>query len=165
MWLKLSCLLLLLSGCVLRPPNWETPSFVLTAVPTAIYPWVDASAVTNAICFEAAFDAAGQVFVLRDEATLTAFYDGVDHSELCRHPVTRFPFDFEAGQVLVGLWNRGQGCTAQHDILGVNRDDSTHELTIRLGFSTEGDCNYELVRGFWIALEGMADYQVTIQEE
>ncbi len=117
----------------------------------------------SGICFEAALDAVGKVFVLRDAQAHIQFYDLADNSELCRRPVTRYAFDFANGRVLAGLWSKGTGCTARHDVLSINRDDSARTLLIRLHFATEGDCNYELVRPFWIGLDGVQDYQIDIQ--
>lgn len=162
MRLKCFCCLLLLSGCMLQPTNFDTPTLSPPIFPTAVPAWTDASEMISGICFESALDAAGQVFIMRDEAALKAFYDAADNSQLCRHPVKRVPFDFSAGRVLAGLWSRGQGCVAYHEVLGVQRDDTARTLVIGLRFIPEGDCNYELVRGFWVALDGAADYQITI---
>ncbi len=151
-------LALLVSGCFLTD---ETPTFIPpTATPPA--PFRDAAFVMRGICFEAAFDAAGQVFILRTEADLIRLYDLADHSELCRRPVERVPFDFSGGRVLAGLWSRGLGCTARHEILATQRDDAAKTITITLQFITEGDCPYELVRPFWIGLDGAADYEIAI---
>lgn len=153
-----------LGGCVqLAPP--PAPLIVPTTVSAtnSIYPWTDETAVMSGICFEAALDAAGKVFVLRDAQAHIRFYHLADNSELCRRPVTRNGFDFASGRVLAGLWSAGTGCTARHDVLSIARDDATKTLLIRLNFVTEGDCNYELVRPFWIGLDGVRDYQIDIQ--
>lgn len=117
----------------------------------------------SGICFEAALDAAGKVFVIRNAEQHIQFYDLADNSHLCRHPVARNSFDFANGRVLAGLWNYGTGCTARHDVLAINRDDAAKTLTIQLQFVTEGACNYELIRPFWIGLDGVADYQINLQ--
>ena len=116
----------------------------------------------SGICFEAALDAAGKVFVLRDSRAHIQFYDLADNSQLCRHPVTRNVFEFSSGRILAGLWSYGKGCTAHHDVLAVNRDDAARTLTIQLRFVTEGTCDYELLRPFWIGLDGVSDYQIQI---
>lgn len=169
----------LLTGCALegeprisitatpQPPT-ETPVAAVTLEPTSTlspYPWSDENAVMGGICFEAALDASGQVFVLRSVAQQIEFYDLADNSRLCRRPVTRYPFDFSGGRVLAGLWSAGRGCTARHDVLDVQRDDTARRLTIRLRFVTEGDCNYELVQPFWIGLEGVQDYAIEITND
>ncbi|MCA9905291.1 MAG: hypothetical protein KC547_15650, partial [Anaerolineae bacterium] len=92
-------------------------------------------------------------------------YDLADGSELCRHPVQRDPYDFGSGKVLAGLWNRGVGCIAFHEVVEVLRDETAKILSIRLRFVTQGQCNYELVRPFWIGLENMADYDIRISVE
>lgn len=103
------------------------------------------------------------MFVLRDAAALTAFYDGVDNSQLCRRPVSRVPFDFSGGAVLVGLWSSGRGCTAQHNIVGVIQDAAAWQ--IRLRFETAGTCDYELLRPFWVALTGAGAAAVDVVVE
>lgn len=115
------------------------------------------------ICFEAAFDAAGQVFIVRDAEAHIRFYDLADNSHLCRHPVTRIPFDFNGGRVLVGLWSKGIGCTARHNMTHFERDDRARTVVIRLQFITEGDCNYELIRPFWLGIPGVADYEIKFE--
>lgn len=161
-------LFLTLVGCELIVPSplpaVTQPAFpVPTAfTPTPAYPWTDETAVMNGICFEAARDAAGQVFVLRSPDEHIRFYEQADASELCRQPVTRVPFDFSGGRVLAGLWSAGTGCTARHDVIGIARDDAARSLTIQLRFVTEGVCNYELVRPFWIGLDGVSDYAINV---
>lgn len=120
-----------------------------------------ANDVVAGICFEAAWDAAGQVFVLRSTADHIRFYDLADNSQLCRRPVERVPFDFD-GRVLVGLWSRGTGCTARHDIRAVTRDDAARVVAFVVDFVTAGDCGYDLLRPFWLALDGITDYDVII---
>jgi len=176
----------LLSGCFLAGPEriyitaTPAPEPTLTPLPqgegevspmldwTATpwpYPFSDESATLSGICFEAALDAAGRTFVLHNAAELIEFYDLADNSRFCRHPVTRYPFDFSGGRVLAGLWSKGWGCTAHHDVLDIQRDDAARTLTIRLRFVTEGDCDYELVRPFWIGLDGVQDYEVEMAVE
>jgi hypothetical protein len=129
---------------------------------TAIYPWTDENSVMSGICFEAALDAAEKVFVLHDANEHSRFYDQADNSHLCRHPVTRNPFDFSDGRILAGLWSTGHGCKARHDVTGILRDDTARTFTITLNFVVEGDCNYELVRPFWIGLDGVGNYTIQI---
>jgi hypothetical protein len=139
-----------------------TPAQTNTPFP---YPWTDENAVMSGICFEAANDSAlsRTVFVLRSAEEHIRFYGLADESQLCRQPVIRNPFEFAGGRVLAGLWSRGTGCTARHDVLGIDRDDDIKQLLIRLRFVTEGDCNYELVRPFWIGLDGVLDYEIDIE--
>lgn len=127
----------LLTGCTLN----TSPAQNLT--------WVDVNWLMNGVCFESAFDAAGQVFSIRDEDELSTFYDLVDNSELCRRPIERQNFDFGDGKMVTGLWSLGNGCTAKHDVLNVIQEESS--LTFQIRFTTEGDCPYELIRPFWVA--------------
>jgi len=138
----------------------------LLPTPTDLpYPWQDANPIMSGICFEAAADAAGRVFILRSAQDHIAFYELADSSGLCRHPVRREAFDFGEGNVLVGLWSKGIGCTAFHEIVEVLRDDMAKLYTIHLRFITQGACSYELIRPFWIGLENMADYDIRITVE
>lgn len=158
---------LLAAGCAVLPePLALTATAVLgpSATPSVpVVPWEDASAVMAGICFEAANDAAGQVFILRGAEEHIRLYELADNSGLCRRPVERRPFDFDNGRVLAGLWSAGRGCTARHDVLSATRDDGAQTIDIRLAFITEGDCPYELVRPFWIALENAAQHTITIE--
>ena len=98
---------LLLTGCIMpeaAPFSAGTASpFDPNADPR--YPWTDVPEIVSGVCFEAGWDAVGQVFVLRNEADLLRFYDLVDNSQLCRRPVRRVSFDFSNGRALVGLWS------------------------------------------------------------
>jgi hypothetical protein len=76
--------------------------------------------------------------------------------------VERFPFDFSQGDVLAGLWKRGTGCKAGHEISDYQRNDVEGIIQIEVQFFTEGDCNYELVRGFWLGVTNAQDYEITI---
>ncbi len=157
-WLIL--LALLLAACDTLPGSTSIPP----ALPTpAGVQWRDAAQVMRGICFESANDAAGQAFVLRDAAELQRFYDLADNSQLCRRPVERVPFDFADGYVLAGLWSAGRGCTARHEVIAADRDGGT--ISLRLRFITEGSCNYELVRPFWVALAAGPDDDIRIEVE
>ena len=168
---------LLLTACAVfeQPPLVTTPppASVAPASPPPLlptptdlpFPWSDASSLVGGICFEAANDAAGQIFILRSPAELAAFYDLADNSQLCRRPVQREAFDFAEGRVLVGLWSRGVGCQAFHEIEQVIRDDAARTFTIALRFVTAGGCGYELVRPFWIALDNLGDYALRLDVE
>ena len=123
-------------------------------------PWTDAADVMSGLCFESVYDAAQQLFVIRSPEELTQFYDLADESELCRRPVRRADFDFSGGRILAGTWSRAIGCTARHEVTAVQRDDTEQTFVIALRLVVEGDCNYELVRPFWIALDGIPDYDV-----
>lgn len=178
--LILLLVLFFLSGCFQANPenpffpDAVTPELASTLVPSdlppatataPIYPWSDENTVMSGICFEAALAEANRVFVLRDAIDHIEFYGAMDETRTCRHPVTRNPFDFSTGRVLAGLWSTGSGCTARHDVTGIERDDVNRSLIIHLHFVTEGTCNYELVRPFWIGLDGITDYDIRLQLE
>jgi hypothetical protein len=135
---------------------------VSTLGQSAVGHLTSANDVMSGICFESAFDAAGQTFVLRDEAELSHLFDLSDNSRLCRHPVKRGIFDFNTGSVLAGGWSKGIGCKARHDLVKVKPNDAKKQVRIVLKFVIEGDCNYELVRPYWVAVGGAKDYTVKI---
>jgi hypothetical protein len=164
-------MLLLLTGCVLTqqrivitatPPPSQDTSPVTPGLTVQNQLWTDESSVVSGICFEAALDASGTLFIMRNAAQLIEFYDLADNSHFCRHPVTRYPFDFSNGRVLAGLWSAGRGCTAAHIVQSVQSDDAAKTLTIHLNFVTEGDCNYELVQPLWMGLDGVQDYEIEV---
>lgn len=175
----------LLSGCMLAPPAATptqpvpSPLPVATSTPTVqpspspIPPsptpaarlpdgFQDVSETMRGICFEAAYDAAGQTFILRNELDLMRFFDGVDNSRLCRRAIQRESFDFTGGTVIAGLWSIGRGCKAQHDILAVRRDEAAQTLDVDLKLIIEGDCPYDLVRPLWLGIETAQDYAITL---
>ncbi len=138
-------------------PLTATPPFTPTP-----YPWVDANSVMSGLCFELVYDAAGKTFVIRDAAALQDFFNLADNSHLCRHPVQRGSFDFSGDRILVGTWSKATGCTAQHQITDIHRDDDARSYVIFLRLVVQGGCDYELVRPFWISLSGLADYDVRL---
>lgn len=165
--LLLRCLFLALTGgCFLEPARVNVAPTISPGQPVPPGPhglaWTDELAVMRGICFESAADAAGRVFVLRSADELSHFFDLADNSRLCRRLVQRGAFDFSTGRILAGTWSYGTGCTARHIVHGVTRDDDARSLTIALTFVTEGECPYELVRPFWIGLDGVSDYAVDI---
>ncbi|MDX2139285.1 MAG: hypothetical protein SF123_14465 [Chloroflexota bacterium] len=148
------------------PPVTSDPNPSSTPLPTVNpYPWTDENPTMSGICFEAAYDAAGQVFVLRSAEEHIRFYQLADESGLCRLPVTRQPFDFSNGRVLAGVWSVGMGCGALHEVTAIERDDLAQTFTVRLRLVVQGECRYELVRPFWIGLDGIAGYDVRLVVE
>jgi hypothetical protein len=143
----------------LQPPILATASNGSTVV------WTDELSVMRGICFESAFDAAGRTFVMRNADELNTFFDLSDNSQLCRQPVERQSFDFSDGRILAGIWSIGSGCTARHQVTGIEVDDEQKKFTMRLRFVTEGDCNYELVRPFWVGLNSVTDYEISLVVE
>jgi len=172
-------IVLLAAACGSSPPADVTPpatlvsptlaTAALQAAPTpasaALPPgWTDESALMAGLCFESVWDAAGSgaTFILRSAASLTALYDLADNSGLCRHPVRRMEADFSGGRVIVGTWTRARGCTAQHVVREVRRDDIARIFALTIALHVEGACPYDLVRPFWIGLPGLVDYDVRL---
>jgi hypothetical protein len=88
----------------------------------------------------------------------------MDELALCRHPVTRYPFDFDSGRVLVGFWQVGQGCSAHHEVQ-TSRDEANKIITLTMTFVQEGTCPYELVRPFWVSIPDAVGWQIEFVEE
>jgi hypothetical protein len=145
----------------LKPDATPTATLAPTTTPMP-FALESAISVMSGLCFESVADAAGQVFVMRSAEEHIHLYDLAENSELCRRPIIRHPFNFDNGRVLAGTWTYGIGCTADHDILNVSRDDARKVITIDLRFVTYGDCPYELVRPFWVALDDAQDYEIMI---
>lgn len=144
-------------------PTPAQPTATPTLTPTPLpFDLEDAVKVMNGICFESANDAAGRVFVMRNAEEHIRLYDLAENSDLCRRPIIRNPFDFSNGRILAGIWTSGMGCTADHEILNVQRDDNAKTITIDLRFVTAGDCPYELVRPFWVAFSDAQEHEVII---
>jgi len=142
-------------------PDQPEPAPGITPSPTTSpYPWTDENHVMSGLCFESVYDAAGKTFVIRSPEALEGFYDLADNSQLCRQPVTRYPFDFSNGRILAGIWSRGEGCSAYHVVDNVVRDDTARTFFIFLRLVEVGDCTYELVRPFWIGMSGITDYEI-----
>lgn len=147
------------------PPATAAPALVPTPADAALPAgWTDESALMAGLCFESVWDAAAghPVFVLRTADSLTALYDLADNSGLCRHPVGRAAADFSGGRVIVGTWTRGRGCSAQHVIREVRRDDVARIFALTIELRVRGACPYDLVRPFWVGLPGLADYDVRL---
>lgn len=143
------------------PTDLIIPTATFTPAP---YAWTDENAVFAGLCFESVDDAAGRVFILQSAEELAAFYDLADNSGLCRLPVARASFDFSGGRVLAGMWQRGRGCTARHELVYVNRDDTAGVFTMAIRLREEGDCAYQLVRPFWIGIPAAQGYTIQLQQ-
>ncbi len=157
--------LMLLTGCNLIAGLSESLIVQDVPVPTPAQPRPDANGVMNGICFASAQDAAGRLFVLRSQQELSHFFDLADNSQLCREPVERHAFDFSGGRVLAGLWSAGRGCTARHEVVHWRRvnDGDAPRFQLQLRLITAGDCDYELVQPWWMALEDAQNLDVDVQ--
>lgn len=175
MWKIMVALILIFGvGCSLNEVNQVVPNplpettseqAASTAESTKIVTWTDELPLMSGICFESAFDARGRVFVLRNTEELNALFDLADNSQLCRRPVERQSFDFNNGRILAGLWSYGRGCTARHEVIETDQNENEKKFVMRLRFITEGECNYELVRPFWLGLGGVTDYEINFMVE
>lgn len=143
-----------------------TPAPTLPPVPTVPptatpppFPWTDEIPTMYGVCFEFAEQQVGTPTVIRSGAEHTAYYERADAA--CGRPVQRVPFDFgDDERVLAGIWSAGTGCTADHEVIDHSISEGTLAITLR--FITEGDCNYELLRPFWVGAAGVNDVTITV---
>ncbi len=164
---------LLASGCIrLERISTETPSPIvpptvqataaIQAADTPDYGWKDVSYLMADVCFEAIADITGKVITIRDANELEVFYNRIDRSQTCEEPIKHISYPFNNGETLVGLWNAGVGCGAHHTVQSVQRDDALRQETIQLQFVIEGDCPYELLQGFWIAIPQSSGFNIQV---
>lgn len=166
--------LLLTSGCIrleriptATPPSVQptivqaTPVIVPTNTPD--YGWKDVSYLMESVCFEAATKVAGQVFQIADVNALSALYTQLDRDQPCEDPINHTTYPFNNGEIIVGLWSAGIGCNARHEVQNVQRDDIQGQETIQLQFITEGDCPYDLLQPFWIAVPQSIGFNIQIE--
>ncbi len=161
--------LLLLSGCIrLETISTATtdlvasPNAPILATPTPDYGWTNAQYVMQGVCFEAAAELVDNVYTIRSSAELERFYSQIDLREYCSQPLKRETYPFADGDVLVGLWSVSNGCTADHTVQSVSRDDVNRRIAIQLQLVTEGDCPYELIRPFWVIVHNAGAYTVEV---
>ena len=152
-----------LTGCNLVANLPQADSLQDVPVPTPPLPEADANDVVAGICFEAARDAAGRLFVFRSAEELANFFDLADNSQLCRQAVTRQTRDFSDGRVLAGLWSLGRGCAATHQVLRWQRNDGARQIHLQLRLDLTGDCDYELLRPWWMTLDGAREHDIVIE--
>lgn len=156
---------MILSACSLNAAAISSPTPAPQATAEALTPalWQDANSLMRGICFAAAVDAAGQVFVLRDAEALTRFYTLADESGLCSRAVRQAEWDFEALPIVVGGWSEGTGCAAQHELVLFDYDPVAATATLDLHFVVEGECPYTLIRPFWMGLALPVETEITLR--
>lgn len=158
----IALLLALLYACNMQvgEPPLEVPEVAslptVTAVSTPLpfeadNPYQDASAIMEGVCFNYWIEQVNRVFVIGSAQEHIRFYNDVDESELCRFPVDRHPFDF-TGRIMVGAVNVGTGCQAITEPLALVTDAANQTVTLRVGWGVTGECDYRLVRPFWVSI-------------
>lgn len=145
--LRLLCL-----ACGLVACNLDDVAPRTTIAPSPTYQ--DAADLMTGVCFEAALQLSNITYTLQDPDELTRFYDRIDSLEVCRRPIFRADFPANGG-VVIGRWDAGRGCTAQHEVI------TQDGVRLALQFTTSGDCPYELIRPFWILTESVQAIDVT----
>jgi hypothetical protein len=131
------------------PEAIPLPEFPVLETFTGSYPNV--AALLDGVCFEYLYTLNGQTWVWATPGDLAAFYDQVDASRLCAEPVERITFDF-GRRVLAGAVNVSAGCDAAHRVVDLVQDDSARTQILSLQFQVEGECPYDLVQPFLVAV-------------
>ncbi len=153
---------LLLAGCTMPLPG----SLPGIASDTLRPPYEDARDLFSGVCFNYWVGQANRLYVIDSAFAHIAFYNEVDESGLCRFPVTRKPFDFTQGRILVGAVNVGTGCTAVTDPIALVVDDTARTVTLRVAWAVNGDCPYRLARPFFVSIARPPEgYTVTLAAE
>jgi hypothetical protein len=137
------------------PPGGDatdaTPLLEFPVLETSTGPYSNATSLLDGVCFEYLYAMNGQTWVWITPGELAAFYDQVDASKLCPDPVERAAFDFD-GQMLAGAVSVSTGCDAAHRVVNLAQDDGTRTQILSLQFQVEGNCPYELVQPFLVAV-------------
>jgi hypothetical protein len=131
------------------PETDSPPDFPVLETSTGPYP--NAVSLLDGVCFEYLYTLNGQTWVWSTPGELAAFYDQADASNLCPEPVERAAFDF-GGNVLAGAVNVSTGCDAAHRVVDLIQDDGTRTQVLFLQLQVEGECPYELVQPFLVAI-------------
>ena len=151
-----------MAACTMSANSDELTALAAPAPNTSTTQWYDENEHVAGICFEATWDAAGRIHIIRTAEEHIRFYDLADNSRLCRRPVSRVPRDFSTGYVIAGFWSRGIGCNARHEVTGFFRNDDAQTILMSVRFIIEGDCPYELVQPFWVGFDNAAGHEITI---
>jgi hypothetical protein len=164
-----SLMMLILAGCNIQTdtivptlPNIVIESATEAPLSTPSTEYTDASLVMSGLCWGAMFELRDTPFVIMNAEQHIEFYNQVDQLQRCPRPITRYPHDFNDGSALVGIWSYGMGCTAQHTITNFERDEATQTINIQAQFTTQGECNYELLRPLWLSIPNVQEFQITL---
>jgi len=133
-------------------PSPETnalPEFPVLETTTGQY--TNAVSLLDGLCFDYLLTLNGQTWVWSTPGELAAFYDQADASKLCPDPVERAAFDF-GDNVLAGAISVTTGCDAAHRAVDLIQDDGARTQILLLEFHVEGECPYELVQPFLVAV-------------
>lgn len=159
--------LILLGGCIrLEPVATSTGTLDFTPTTAQVSDatpnprWINANDLVKGICFDAAAQLANATYVIHTSAEWTQFNQRF--TSLCQEPVRLEPLVLEDGDVLVGTWSTGQGCTAEHQVNNFQWDASNRTIALYVEFAVSGECPYELIRPFWVILKQAAGYQITL---
>lgn len=152
-WLLLAGTLALLTACTLPLPGRSLQPAAVREPVDAGPSIQDARSLVGGVCFDYWAEQANRLYVIQSAVEHITFYNEVDESGLCRLPVIREPYDFEAaGRILVGAVNLGAGCTAYTNPVAFRVDDAAQTITLRVHWGVEGDCPYRLARPFWVSI-------------
>ncbi len=145
---------LLLAGCTMPLPVGVSPAEATVPATPGPYPppYEDVRDLFDGVCFDYWVEQVNRVYVIDSAFAHIAFYNEVDESGLCRFPVTRHPFDFTQGRILVGAVNVGTGCRAYTHPTALAVDEATQTVTLHVVWGVSGDCPYRLARPFWVSI-------------
>jgi hypothetical protein len=157
-------LITLRRAITVTPPS--QPLDVVRAMPELILsvgiPYIDASPIVDALCFDFLKAQAGRAIVLDTPNDLTELYEQADRA--CSTPIIRYEFDFSRYQV-VGAVTTATGCSLNLDYAATIVDDLARSQTVELTRRVVGNCGYELVRPIWLAIERNSyDMSITIRD-
>lgn len=126
-----------------------------TAQPTALESTLgsvtSATYLLDGVCWEYLEELNGETWTWGGAEDLTAFYDGVDESELCAGVVTRGAFAFD-GTVLLGTVRAATGCDAAYHVSEPPSDATGMARRYVAALTVREGCGYELLEPLVIAV-------------
>ncbi len=142
-------------------PVPPTPTAGTSPITTATLPYPDVSSVFGGLCYNFLKTLRGQTLVFDSMADLSAFYNQVDKSKQCPDAAIRQPFDFTDSQI-IGTVVTGKGCRLDLNYEQTETDNAARQRIILFREASVGDCDYELVRPVWLAIERPAPGYTTL---
>ncbi len=122
------------------------------STPSPTFPYPDVNAVFGGLCYNFLRTLQGQTLVFDKMADLSAFYDQADESKKCPDAAIRQPYDFTNSQI-VGTVATGKGCRLDLTYDHTEMDAVGRQRIIVFRAAAVGDCDYELARPVWLALD------------
>ncbi|MCQ3932118.1 MAG: hypothetical protein DPW16_16830 [Chloroflexi bacterium] len=140
-----------------------TPITLETATPVLPLGYEDAAYLLDGVCYDALRILVGTPIILRVQADLDQYFINLNSLGICEGTLAAPTFDFSS-QILVGQIQVGQGCDANFYPTPPATDAQARTVTIRVQFTVESDCDYEVMGIFLMAIARPPDdYIVKIQ--